>query len=245
MCNLRLPLAHAICKKTGERAIKVIASGAKLIQAAARRADGMAGRRLQQWANELAAGKTAAGEPVVGLALDETLREMVAAHDDRAFASRPSHSWRVMVDSELARFSAWYEMFPRSFSPEPGRHGTFKDCEAQLPRIAGMGFDVLYLPPIHPIGRSFRKGKNNNPVCQPDDPGSPWAIGAAEGGHKDVHPQLGTLEDFRRLVSQARSRGVEIALDMAFAIAHDSSMFVHVRPCWADEGRWGKANPCG
>ena len=99
-----------------------------------------------------------------------------------------------MVDRERARFGAWYELFPRSASPVPGRHGTFKDLEARLPYVASMGFDVLYLPPIHPIGRSFRKGRNNSTAAGPDDPGSPWAIGSAEGGHKAIHPELGTLD---------------------------------------------------
>jgi starch synthase (maltosyl-transferring) len=213
-------------------------AGAKLIEAAARRAAGSAAGRLRQWATELAAGKIVAGEPVLGLALDETLGKMVSAHAERAFASRPSRSWRVTVDPEQARFSAWYEMFPRSFSTEPGHHGTFKDCESQLPRVAGMGFDVLYLPPIHPIGQSFRKGKNNNPVCQPGDPGSPWAIGAAEGGHKDLHPQLGTLEDFRRLVIQARSRGIELALDIAFQCSPD-------HPYLREHPEWFRKRPDG
>ena len=106
-------------------------------------------------------------------------------------------------------------MFPRS-AGEPGRHGTFRDCEARLEYVASMGFDVLYLPPIHPIGRTGRKGRNNTLAAGPDDVGSPWAIGAAEGGHKAVHPDLGTIEDFRRFVARAREHGLEIALDVAF-----------------------------
>ena len=110
-----------------------------------------------------------------------------------------------MAEPVLARFSAWYEMFPRSASPISGRHGTFKDCEALLPRIAEMGFDILYLPPIHPIGRCLSQRQKQQPdAAAKDDPGSPWAIGAEEGGHKSVHPELGTLEDFRRLVELAR-----------------------------------------
>ncbi len=120
-----------------------------------------------------------------------------------------------------ARFSTWYEVFPRSCSSQAGRHGTFRDCEAWLPYIASMGFDVVYLPPIHPIGRAFRKGKNNSVPAQPDDVGSPWAIGSAEGGHKSIHPQLGTLEDFRRFVSKAEEHGLEVALDIAFQCSPD------------------------
>ena len=112
----------------------------------------------------------------------------------------------MVVDREKARFSAWYEVFPRSCSPEPGRHGTLRDCEAMLPYIASMGFDVVYLPPIHPIGQTFRKGKNNSVAAQPDDVGSPWAIGSEEGGHTSIHPQLGTLEDFRQFFRRSRER---------------------------------------
>ena len=112
-------------------------------------------------------------------------------------------------------------MFPRSAATEPGRHGTLRDVEAQLPYVASMGFDVLYLPPIHPIGKSFRKGPNNTLDAGPDDPGSPWAIGSEEGGHKAIHPDLGTFEDFDRLVAAARELGIEIALDIAFQASPD------------------------
>ncbi|HZA57031.1 MAG TPA: alpha-amylase family glycosyl hydrolase, partial [Candidatus Udaeobacter sp.] len=113
----------------------------------------------------------------------------------------------------------------------PGAHGTFQDCEQRLSYIAGMGFDVLYLPPIHPIGRSFRKGKNNDLIAGPQDVGSPWAIGAKEGGHKAIHPQLGSLEDFRRLVAKAREFGIEIALDIAFQCTPDHP-YVREHPEW-------------
>src|SRR5207253_1486020 len=113
-----------------------------------------------------------------------------------------------------ARFSTWYELFPRS-AGSPGKHGTFKEVERLLPGIAGMGFDVLYLPPIHPIGKTHRKGANNKPAAA-GEPGSPWAIGSAEGGHKAVHPELGTLDDFRHLVQTAAEHGVDVALDIAF-----------------------------
>src|SRR5882724_885022 len=105
-------------------------------------------------------------------------------------------------------------MFPRSCAATVGGHGTFKDCETHFRYIAAMGFDVLYLPPVHPIGRAFRKGKNNSAVARPDDVGSPWAIGSEEGGHTSIHPELGTLEDFRHFVSQAAEHGLEVALDI-------------------------------
>jgi starch synthase (maltosyl-transferring) len=136
-----------------------------------------------------------------------------------------------VADRERARFGAWYEMFPRSCAQEPGRHGTFRDCERRLDYVASMGFDVLYLPPIHPIGRTHRKGKNNDPVAAPGDVGSPWAIGAKEGGHKAVHPDLGTLEDFRRLVEKARERGLEVALDLAYQCSPDHP-WVEEHPQW-------------
>ncbi|HWT19113.1 MAG TPA: alpha-1,4-glucan--maltose-1-phosphate maltosyltransferase, partial [Variovorax sp.] len=137
----------------------------------------------------------------------------------------------LVADRERARFSTWYELFPRSTGPAPGVHGTFKDVEARLPAIAAMGFDVLYFPPIHPIGRLQRKGPNNALASGPDDVGSPWAIGAAEGGHKAILPALGTAEDFRHLCAEAASHGLEIALDIAFQCAPDHP-YVKAHPDW-------------
>src|SRR5699024_1723456 len=111
--------------------------------------------------------------------------------------------------------AAWYEFFPRSSAAEPGRHGTFRDAEQLLPRIADLGFDVVYLPPIHPIGHTFRKGRNNSLTPTADDVGSPWAIGNEHGGHTAVDPQLGTVEDFERFVRRAAELGMEVALDYA------------------------------
>jgi starch synthase (maltosyl-transferring) len=130
-------------------------------------------------------------------------------------------SYPLVADRPRARASAWYEIMPRSQSPVSGRHGTFDDCIARLPEIAAMGFDVLYLTPIHPIGRVNRKGRNNALAAQPGDPGSPYAIGAAEGGHDAVHPELGTLADFKRLVRACADHGLEIALDFAIQCAPD------------------------
>ncbi len=138
---------------------------------------------------------------------------------------RPDLSWSrtfpLTVDRERARAGAWYELFPRSQGRMPGRHGTFDDCIARLPDIAALGFDVVYLPPIHPIGRINRKGRNNALSAGPDDPGSPYAIGAAEGGHDAIHPELGTLDDFRRLVAACRTHGMEVALDFATQCSPD------------------------
>jgi starch synthase (maltosyl-transferring) len=164
------------------------------------------------------------------LVLDPMLSATVARHPDRRFATRWGRVLEVVVDPVRARFSTWYEMFPRS-TGGPGRHGTFADAEKRLPYIADLGFDVLYLPPIHPIGRTFRKGKNNALEAGPDDVGSPWAIGAAEGGHKAVHPQLGTLDDFRRFVARAREHGLDVALDIAFQASPDHP-YVREHPEW-------------
>src|SRR5258708_23914355 len=137
-------------------------------------------------------------------------------HADRSRATTYDKQLGVVVDREKARYSAWYEMFPRSCAPDAKKRGTFRDCIQRLGYVSEMGFDVLYFPPIHPIGHTQRKGRNNTPRPSPDAPGSPWAIGADEGGHTAIHPALGTLEDFKQLQSKARGLGIEIALDMAF-----------------------------
>ncbi len=166
------------------------------------------------------------------LALDPALRtRMGRCLPGRAQMTFYPRSLEVVVERVKARFSAWYEMFPRSCSPTPGVHGTFADGEARLPYIADMGFDVLYLPPIHPIGTTHRKGRNNAPVCGPADPGSPWAIGAAEGGHTTIHPELGTLDDFRNFTRQAAALGVEVAMDLAFQCSPDHP-YVREHPEW-------------
>ncbi len=136
----------------------------------------------------------------------------------------------VQVDPVRARFSSWYEMFPRS-SRDDGQHGTFRDCEKLLPYVAQLGFDVLYLPPIHPVGTTARKGRNNAVSAEPGDVGSPWAIGAKEGGHKAIHPYLGSFEDFERFVSEAKKQGISLALDIAFQCAPDHP-YVSEHPEW-------------
>jgi starch synthase (maltosyl-transferring) len=170
-------------------------------------------------------------EQAVSIVLAEELTELMNTHPDHSSSTRYEKELAVTVDRRKAVFSSWYERFPRSCSPEPGRHGTFKDCEAILPEIARMGFDVLYLPPIHPIGRTKRKGKNNNPVCEEGDVGSPWAIGAEEGGHKAVHPELGTAQDFQHLIKKAKEHGIEIAMDIAFQCSPDHP-YVKEHPEW-------------
>ncbi len=204
-----------------------LAIGADLVRSAARRATGEPVARLRAAAALL---RTATGEALAA-ALDEDLAFLVRAHPDRRHTSTYARELHVTVDRERARSSAWYELFPRSTADEPGRHGTFDDVIARLPYVAELGFDVLYLPPIHPIGRVHRKGRNNTPTAGPDDPGSPWAIGSEEGGHTAVHPQLGTLEDFDRLVAAARRHGIEVALDIAFQCAPDHA-WVREHPEW-------------
>jgi starch synthase (maltosyl-transferring) len=144
----------------------------------------------------------------------------------------------VVVDREKARFSAWYEMFPRSCSLRPGRGGTLLDCLKRLDYVAGMGFDVVYFPPIHPIGRVNRKGKNNAERAASDEVGSPWAIGSREGGHKAIDPQLGTIDDFKKLLARARVLGLEVALDLAYQCAPD-------HPYVKNHREWFRARPDG
>jgi len=203
--------------------------GAALAEDAARRAGDPDRAALEHWAARLR-GETDAAV-LARLGTDEELATLAQRHPDRRHACTWPVELPLVVDRERARFGSWYELFPRSTSPQPGRHGTFTDCIARLDYVARMGFDVLYLPPIHPIGRERRKGRNNALEAAAHDVGSPWAIGAAEGGHRAVHPALGTLEDFRRLVARARTLGIEIALDVAFQCAPDHP-YVTSHPEW-------------
>jgi starch synthase (maltosyl-transferring) len=203
--------------------------GGKLIAEAANRATQRDAQLLREWGKQLIS--TLDTEEIRRIALDEKMAVVAQRYPDRRYATVYEKELKIVVDRERARFSSWYELFPRSTSPEPGRHGTFRDCEALLPYVAELGFDVLYLPPIHPIGRTNRKGRNNALEADATDVGSPWAIGAAEGGHKSIHPQLGTHEDFGRLVARARDLGIEVALDIAFQSAPDHP-FVTQHPTW-------------
>jgi len=203
--------------------------GAKLIDDAAASAPVEHAGKLLAWARTLREDDDLAAKKSIVLD-DEAVRVIQESAHDR-FRGRYDSELEAVVDREKARFSTWYEVFPRSCSPEAGRHGTLRDCEAWIPYVASMGFDVLYLPPIHPIGRTFRKGKNNSVTAQPDDVGSPWAIGAEEGGHTAVHPQLGTLEDFDRLLATAKKHGIEVALDVAFQCTPEHP-YVHQHPEW-------------
>ncbi|MDF0673518.1 MAG: alpha-1,4-glucan--maltose-1-phosphate maltosyltransferase [Nitrospira sp.] len=195
------------------------------IKAAALRAGGADGERLNEIAATMGHGEER--EQTLKMVLEQELTDLMTRNADHPWPTIYDKELVVVVDRDKAGFSAWYEVFPRSCASDPGRHGTFKDCEARLPYIAGMGFDVLYLPPIHPIGRTFRKGKNNDPNGSPDSVGSPWAIGAAEGGHTAIHPDLGTEEDFKRLVGKSKEHGLEIALDLALQCSPDHPYVKH------------------
>ncbi|HJU16106.1 MAG TPA: maltotransferase domain-containing protein [Stellaceae bacterium] len=171
------------------------------------------------------------GERRGALLLEAELRAAMARADPREDVERYSRELEVVVDRERARFAAWYEMFPRSQGRVPGQGANFDDCIARLPEIAELGFDVVYLVPIHPIGRVNRKGRDNAVEAQPDDPGSPYAIGSEEGGHRAIEPGLGTLADFRRFVRAADALGMEVALDFAIQCAPDHP-WVREHPQW-------------
>jgi starch synthase (maltosyl-transferring) len=215
--------------RAGQKLTVDLLAGAALVEAAGRRASAPDDDALAQFARALRNRK--GGDGRIALLQEGELSSIMARYPDRRLATWYERELLVVVDREKARFSTWYEMFPRSSAPESGKHGTFKDCEACLPYVAAMGFDVLYFPPIHPIGRTHRKGKNNTPGAGPDDPGSPWAIGAGEGGHTAVHPDLGSLEDFRRLLYKAKEHGLEVALDIAFQCSPDHP-YVTEHPEW-------------
>ena len=163
--------------------------------------------------------------------LSEGFAQLVEETPLKQFETEYDNNLRVRVGRPKELFSAWYELFPRSAAQQPGTHGTFKDCIRLLPRIQEFGFDVLYLPPIHPIGKVNRKGINNSVIAEPTDPGSPWAIGSDEGGHKSIHAQLGTLADFKELIKEAAKLGIEVAMDIAFQCAPDHP-YVKENPSW-------------
>ena len=220
-------------------------SGAALVDEAAARAQGNDAKFMRKMAREIERLATEQRD-ILSEPFNEELLLLMERYPDLTHATRFELELPVWVERERAQFSSWYELFPRSASPILGQHGTLNDVERQLPEIAAMGFDVVYMPPIHPIGRAFRKGPNNSTIAPPDAPGSPWAIGdrtalacaplGAEaagdcGGHKSIHPQLGTFADFDRLVNSARSQGIEIALDIAFQCSPDHP-WVTEHPEW-------------
>jgi starch synthase (maltosyl-transferring) len=200
--------------------------GAALVRAAAGRATGGDAVALGGWVGRL---EQAGQAEAVAAAGDGQLAALMDRHLDRTDATWAEREYEVVVDRERARFAGWYEFFPRS--GVAGRHGTLRDAEAQLERAAAMGFDVVYLPPVHPIGRTHRKGANNALTARPGEHGSPWAIGGVEGGHDAVHPDLGTLDDFDRFVARARALDLEVALDFAIQCSPDHP-WVRAHPVW-------------
>ncbi|MBC8414014.1 alpha-1,4-glucan--maltose-1-phosphate maltosyltransferase [bacterium] len=202
--------------------------GTDYINGASARAEKEVSGRLDTIVHDIEAADIAYA---VQLALGTDLAALLDQLADPLLVTLYEKELQVVVDRKKAVFSTWYERFPRSCSAEQGRHGTFKDCEALLPEIAAMGFDVWYLPPVHPIGKTKRKGKNNSPICEDGDVGSPWAIGSVEGGHKSLHPELGTMEDFQSFVSCAGDYGIELAMDIAFQCSPDHP-YVKEHPEW-------------
>jgi starch synthase (maltosyl-transferring) len=167
----------------------------------------------------------------VALVLSPEFKQLVADFPFKQFETENDQQLKIKVERKKALFSSWYEFFPRSSSPQPGVHGTFKDAEAQIPRVAELGFDVLYFPPVHPVGEINRKGKNNSTTAMPGEPGSPWAIGSKDGGHKAINPQLGTMKDYENLIKTAKQYDIEVALDLAFQCAPDHP-YITSNPEW-------------
>lgn len=209
--------------------------GLQYLEAAAQKARDSDLQLIQQ---SLQKGRSFDAVNLRALCTDEALLAAVDRSLVPAYPTSYSRELSIAVDRERARFSSWYEMFPRSASAEPDRHGTLQDVIQRLPYVAEMGFDVLYLPPIHPIGRSYRKGRNNAVSAESGDVGSPWAIGASEGGHKAILPELGTFGDFDELVTAAKGMGIDIALDIAFQCAPD-------HPYVKQHPEWFRARPDG
>jgi starch synthase (maltosyl-transferring) len=209
--------------------------GALLLDQTAARAKGADSKQLKSIAASLRA-QASLNSALYQYPLTPQEEALAARYPDLSFASVAEKELRLWVDRERARFSSWYELFPRSTAPtakeeRPARHGTFADVELLLPQIAAMGFDILYLPPIHPIGRAFRKGPNNSTTPSPDAVGSPWAVGSAEGGHKSINPLLGTFAGFDRLLAATHANGMELALDIAFQCSPDHP-WVTQHPDW-------------
>jgi starch synthase (maltosyl-transferring) len=210
--------------------------GRAIVEAAASRAESADRNALRDAIESF--NRTADAEERAAILLTDKMRALMGRWGAREDRSRYDKELPLTVDRPEARFAAWYEMFPRSQGTEPGRGATFQDCIARLPAVEAMGFDVVYFVPIHPIGRTNRKGPNNSLHAGPDDPGSPYAIGGREGGHTAVHPELGTIQDFRRLVAACRKAKMEVALDFAIQCSPD-------HPWIAEHPEWFVFRPDG
>lgn len=209
-----------------------VAEGGLLVKDSARRAleggDANSSNELMALADTLSGLKP---DHVRELLLSDSVKALMSHWADRDLISTYDPPYPVIVESERARFSAWYEFFPRSAFGDTSRHGRFRDCVPLLDHAKQMGFDVIYFPPIHPIGEAHRKGKNNSVSCEPGDVGSPWAIGGKAGGHYATEPALGSVEDFQWLIAQAKERGMEIAMDFAINCSPDHP-YVGAHPDW-------------
>ncbi len=231
----------------GQRLTSELKAGAVYVEGMVQRAEGDDKPTLEWLAGLLETGSDeyndAAYQESVQFVESDLFTDLIQRYPERKHPARYSRELIVDVDRPKAGFSTWYCLFPRSASQELGAggapvHGTFRDVEKLLPRLEAMGFDVLYLPPIHPIGQSFRKGKNNNVVSQPGEPGVPYGIGSELGGHTAIHPELGTLDDFKHLIAIARNHGMEVAMDLAIQVSPD-------HPWAKDHPEWFKKRPDG
>lgn len=203
--------------------------GYEIVKKAAARAKGSLQKKLRSYTQLLK--KASEEHSLIEEAMDQELFDLMQDFPEEKGSVTYPKELKVMVERDRALFSSWYEFFPRSWSKTPGRHGTFKDAERILPEIADMGFDIVYLPPIHPIGETNRKGKNNSVVCRPGEPGCPWAIGGRKGGHKALNPELGTMKDFAAFIKKTKSLGMEVAMDIAFQCSPDHP-YVKEHPQW-------------
>ncbi|MDH4185897.1 MAG: alpha-1,4-glucan--maltose-1-phosphate maltosyltransferase, partial [Nitrospira sp.] len=215
--------------EAGERIESELLEGRTLVEATALRTTGGDKARLKEWLDRWRTGDPAAVQLEVAFHAD--LKALMERHQERRAWTVYDHELEVVVDRSVARFGAWYEFFPRSQGTTPERSATFKECESRLPAIKAMGFDVVYITPIHPIGRTNRKGKNNSLTPLPTDPGSPYAIGNESGGHDAVEPGLGTIEDFDHFQEAVRAQGMEVAMDFAINCSPDHP-YVKDHPEW-------------
>ncbi len=228
---------HAFARRSAPAEVALaLEDGAALVREAAARASGADRTALAEHAAALEAATPLDVRRV--LALSNELEALLTRHPDRSLETRFARTLEIVVERPRARFSAWYEFFPRSATTADEPHGTFATAKSRLAYVAAMGFDIVYLPPIHPIGATKRKGPNNVLVATADDPGSPWAIGAEAGGHKSVNPGLGTLADFRDFRAAADRLGLELALDIAFQCSPDHP-YVREHPQWFKKRRDG------
>jgi len=221
---------HQIEKKAkdGQNVSVELADGLPYLDHLIKKTKGDPKKEVKKWRKALTDAKQY--DEVVEWAIGPALHALLLAHPQKQFMTEyPTR--QVSVDRKKAGFSTWYELFPRSASSTEGQHGTFKDVEALLPRVVEMGFDTLYMPPIHPIGRINRKGKNNSTTAEAGEPGSCWGVGADEGGHTAIHPELGNLKDFKRLIKAAGKAGIEVAMDIAFQCTPDHP-WVKEHPQW-------------